>query len=123
MSSGGGWVVVTFNTEDHDFGGMHSTTTNTGRITIPAGWPGYYLFCAGGLGADVGDEDGLHFAIVKNNTNIDYMVVGDGPETQHGYAFSKVANAVAGDYFEFQTVQVNTFTMSGQFFSAQWIGF
>lgn len=35
-------TAVTFNTEDFDVGGMHSTAVNTSRITIPAGGQGYY---------------------------------------------------------------------------------
>ncbi len=38
----GDWVALTFNTEWYDYGGMHSTTTNPSRITIPAGGTGLY---------------------------------------------------------------------------------
>jgi len=40
--------VVTFDTESLDTDGFHSTVTNTGRITIPAGKAGKYLFTAMG---------------------------------------------------------------------------
>jgi len=36
--------TVLFGGEDFDTDGYHSTVTNTGRITIPAGLGGYYLF-------------------------------------------------------------------------------
>jgi hypothetical protein len=38
----GSWVALTFNTEWYDYGAMHSTSTNTGRITIPTGGDGLY---------------------------------------------------------------------------------
>lgn len=37
-------VVITFNAETFDTDAFHSTSTNTGRITIPAGLGGYYDF-------------------------------------------------------------------------------
>jgi hypothetical protein len=38
------WTTVTFNSERYDVGGLHSTTTNTGRLTIPTGGAGVYNF-------------------------------------------------------------------------------
>lgn len=38
----GGWVALTFNSEWYDYGAMHSTSTNPGRITIPTGGAGLY---------------------------------------------------------------------------------
>tara|TARA_R110000868_G_scaffold11064_3_gene54330 strand:- start:1072 stop:1572 length:501 start_codon:yes stop_codon:yes gene_type:complete len=40
-------TAVTFDTETHDTGGMHSTSSNTSRITIPTGGSGMYLIGAG----------------------------------------------------------------------------
>lgn len=35
----GSWTAVTFDSEDHDSDGMHSTATNTSRVTaVLAGW-------------------------------------------------------------------------------------
>jgi hypothetical protein len=36
------WTTVTLNSERFDVGGMHSTSTNTGRITVPSGGAGVY---------------------------------------------------------------------------------
>jgi hypothetical protein len=55
-SVGGSWTVLLFPSEDWDTDGYHSTSVNTGRITIPAGLGGKYLvsghvlFVAGGSG-------------------------------------------------------------------------
>lgn len=35
-------AAITFNLERNDTGGMHSTVTNTSRITVPSGEDGYY---------------------------------------------------------------------------------
>lgn len=37
-------TALTFDTETWDVGGMHSTSSNTSRITIPTGGAGLYLF-------------------------------------------------------------------------------
>jgi len=42
----GGWVTLTFNTERFDTNAMHSTSTNTGRLTVPTGGDGLYLIGA-----------------------------------------------------------------------------
>lgn len=39
-------VIILFDTEDFDTHGFHSTASNTGRITIPTGMAGKYLFVA-----------------------------------------------------------------------------
>ena len=36
-------TVLSFNIENFDIGGLHSTSSNIGRITIPAGAAGLYL--------------------------------------------------------------------------------
>lgn len=39
--------ALTWNAEDHDSDGFHDTSSNTSRITIPAGLGGYYLVSVG----------------------------------------------------------------------------
>lgn len=46
-NSTGNNLAVTFDTETHDTGGMHSTSSNTSRITIPTGGSGMYLLGGG----------------------------------------------------------------------------
>lgn len=52
----GSFTAITFESEDHDVGGLHSTGTNPSRLTIPAGSSGLYLcggtvrFSTGGVG-------------------------------------------------------------------------
>ena len=40
------WTNMLFASEEYDTSGMHSTTTNTGRLTVPAGEGGLYLIQA-----------------------------------------------------------------------------
>lgn len=40
------WVSVTWDAEDADTDGMHSTSTNTSRLTVQSGAPGYYIVAA-----------------------------------------------------------------------------
>lgn len=62
------YTQLTFNSEKWDTHGLHSTTTNTGRITIPAGWAGYYLLTASI--AVTGNQASVTF--LKNGTDRTY---------------------------------------------------
>ena len=42
-----GYVALTFNTEDSDPLGFHSTSSNTNRLTVPTGYAGAYLVTGG----------------------------------------------------------------------------
>lgn len=98
-------TLLTFATETFDTNNFHSTSTNTGRMTIPTGGAGKYLFNATGIfigtvnsyafvklyknGARISDAIayGATIAFVSGNNN--------GPATG-----SVVCDAAAGDYFE-----------------------
>jgi hypothetical protein len=98
-------TLLPFATETYDSNGFHSTSTNTGRLTIPTGGAGKYLFNATGIfigtvpsyvfvklyknGARIADAIayGATIAFVSGNNN--------GPATG-----SVMADAAAGDYFE-----------------------
>ena len=43
------WVTLTFNAERWDTNGMHSTITNPGRLTVPAGGDGIYTIFGNAL--------------------------------------------------------------------------
>lgn len=53
-------TALTFNAEDYDQGGMHSTSSNTSRVTIPSSHNGIYLmtgqivFASNGTGVRTG---------------------------------------------------------------------
>lgn len=100
----GAWTAVTFPTETYDVGGMHSTSSNTSRLVIPAGEAGKYQF---GGSADFDNNitglRGTRWA--KNGTAL-------GPElliSSVGFCSMptpvEVIPLVAGDYIELQARQ------------------
>lgn len=115
--SNNSWTPINFTAENADPNGIHSTVTNTSRITIPAGYPtAYYeatgIFCtASGSGAAT-------CAIAKNGTKL----VGSSPRVPmpaDGFGIGLATRPIvvvlaAGDYVELHGLQasggpVNTF--------------
>lgn len=58
--------VLSFNSERYDVGGMHSTTTNTSRITIPSGGGGVYHI-GGSVNWNNTDTDGIRQLVILLN--------------------------------------------------------
>jgi hypothetical protein len=99
---------LTFDVEDFDDGGMHSTTTNTSRITIPTGGGGTYLI-------------GSHVEFATNSTGArTLLLVVNGTSTQSSVrdlapsatvasrlACTTLVSLVAGDYVEARVVQTS----------------
>jgi hypothetical protein len=102
----GGWVTLTFNTERFDTDAMHSTSTNTGRLTVPTGGDGLYLI-GGNLELDSGGGTGSSdkgIRILLNGTtpiavNFNEMI-STGVDTV--IAISTVYALTAKDYVELQ---------------------
>lgn len=98
-------TILTFSTELFDTDSMHSTTTNTGRITIPSGKGGYYHF-NWSMVFDNNSSGNRRCRLKKNGSTFDL-----GPViTVKGNGFTPVANScivstVAGDYWELEAFQ------------------
>jgi hypothetical protein len=95
-------TVVTFNSEFFDTDGFHSTSSNTGRITIPSGKGGKYLFIASGLWVSL--ASGKEFRFYKNGNQL----LSYGLTSASGVAGSSIVaiiDLVATDYIEFRVVQ------------------
>jgi hypothetical protein len=93
-------TALTFNSENFDTDGYHSTTTNTSRLTIPTGKNGYYLITANFVFAlnATGNRD-MFFA--KNGTALRYAFSPIASSaTYTGMALTFIANLVATDYIE-----------------------
>jgi hypothetical protein len=92
-------TIVTFNSERNDTNAFHSTSTNTGRLTIPTGYSGkYQIRCqltwfSGALG-------NLYMGIRKNGT-----VFYTQPAFSLQQQFSLNEDLVAGDYLEITVFQ------------------
>lgn len=97
---------LTFNTEDFDYGGMHSTSTNTGRITIPTGGDGTYLIGAQVLWAANGT--GIRDINIKLN-NTTYLAQNTaltaGAGTTMTMSTSTLVALTATDYIEVEVYQ------------------
>lgn len=62
------FTAISFESEQFDVGGLHSTGTNPSRITIPAGSSGLYLCGATVHVSSGGAPDAVTVRIVKNST-------------------------------------------------------
>lgn len=96
------WVALTSNEENSDFGGMHSTSSNTSRITVPVGEGGLYtVSCAVTFS---NDATGQRFVgIGKNGSNPTYSLQGvDAAGGAAGTSLSGFTTFVlaAGDYLQ-----------------------
>lgn len=95
------FTVLTFDSEDLNVGGMHSTTINTSRLTIPAGGDGVYLFIGSIMYA--GNIAGITRVIVlrKNGaTSLLQNQYGVASASQMGIQGCWMGSLVAGDYIE-----------------------
>lgn len=100
-------VLATFNTEDFDTDGFHSTVTNTSRMTIPTGLGGKYLltgyiYWGAGLA-------GVHIIrFFKNGAALSPQVLDVGSAVGLGQVATTVLDLVAGDY-----VEINVYHQGG----------
>jgi hypothetical protein len=103
------WTAKSFNSEVRDIGGMHNTSTNNSRITIPASGAGVYIITAFISFVENHDED-VQGRIMKNDTTILAHVSFDAPQTspnQYDPALnlSWVGFLDVSDYIEVELIQ------------------
>lgn len=99
-------TIATMDSEDIDVGGLHSTSVNTSRLTIPTGGDGLYLitarsqFAANATGA-------RQFRIVKNSSGSPSIInLYEGTATvDRTMQAQLMENAVAGDFYEIHVFQ------------------
>lgn len=98
-------TTVTFNSENYDTDGFHDTTTNSERITIPAGKGGKYLITAKITYAS--NTTGIRGIYLYKNAAV-FLTYNSGNLQVSGECnvlLSYVVNLVATDYVYFQTYQ------------------
>ncbi len=126
--STGAYTLITFPAENFDTNSYHSTSTNTGRMTIPSGKGGKYLLTSL-LTFQLASDTGLRAcAFYKNGSALVYAAsaksVGDDTRLNASY----VADLAVGDYIEvygFQNsgVSMNILGTNDQsLFSAVYLG-
>jgi hypothetical protein len=101
-------TIITFDTEKFDTDAFHSTVTNTGRITIPSGKNGKYLFTAKVVFQ--GNATGVRYGSFKKNGTTQYRIatlqaVTSGNPDVTAFTMSQVFDLVATDYIELVCLQ------------------
>lgn len=95
--------TLTFNSERFDVGGLHSTTTNTGRLTVPSGGAGLYLVFAHVIWGAYSDSTIRRIRLFTNATT-PFASVAHGAISTAGVNTAQsivgiAANQTATDYF------------------------
>jgi len=94
------YTAITFDNENFDTDSYHSTSSNTSRITIPAGLGGKYLFTftAGYVASATGIRGS---ALYKNGAQAHIMFqVSASSAADHFFAGAQIMNLTAGDFVE-----------------------
>tara|TARA_R110000822_G_scaffold96528_2_gene219692 strand:+ start:126 stop:992 length:867 start_codon:yes stop_codon:yes gene_type:complete len=116
--------IQLFDTEAFDTNSYHSTSTNTGRMTVPS--TGYYLLSFNSSYSSNGS--GLRqTGIRKNGTVIQSATLSGSSVAQTDVVLSCILSATAGDYFDLELYQNSgtTLTVYGgtqSFFSISYLG-
>jgi hypothetical protein len=94
-------TALTFDSEDWDTDGFHSTSVNTSRLTIPTGLGGYYLISFNYVFAT--NATGLRNGLIRKNGS-DICTMADvsaiSAIAYPGYSFQTILNLAAADYLE-----------------------
>ena len=123
-------VTVTFGAEEFDTDGFHSTSSNTSRITIPAGKGGKYLFTAQFF-MIIGDSASFIIYTYKNGSLIGRAQVRPGSTGNTSATLSDIYSLVATDYIEYivfqnsgssQDLQATNSTALVTYAAAQYLG-
>lgn len=103
-------TIVTFDSEDLDTNGFHSTSSNTGRITIPSGYAGKYLIY-GYIGYTTINSSGYReLNVLKNGTgNLVRNEDSGMPSVTNNYyptpQITLILDLAVADYVELQAFQ------------------
>lgn len=99
-------VVIDLPDELYDTNGFHSTTTNTSRITVPAGQAGYY-YIEGKLAYQPGSQTKLSTLLkVSGNGIYANAMDGAGGDFNSDVPAATVYYLAEGDYVEIQARQI-----------------
>lgn len=93
-------TVITYSTEGWDTDSYHSTSTNTSRITIPAGKAGKYLLTLSVPFDYSTVPTAFYVGFFKNGVDYKDFAGANTGSIQIWPAVSAIADAAVGDYFE-----------------------
>ena len=100
------WTKVNWDSEIFDTDAFHSTSTNTSRITIPAGKAGYYQINACSQWSTFA-ESIMGLAIYVNNSRIHNPTITKVNNFRGFYTLTQIVNVAVADYIEIGVVQVS----------------
>jgi hypothetical protein len=105
----GTWTLMTFSGEDWDTASMHSTVTNTSRLTIPTDGDGLYLITGHVTMANINQTDAAQIMVRKNSAG-DYntgtmlaqhsVMMTETGLVLTGLSITTMCKLVASDYVE-----------------------
>lgn len=101
-------TAITFDTEDTDTDGYHSTSSNTSRITIPTGFGGLYLI-GGSVQFAANSTGGRRLRIQLNGSQLYGTQDDNAPSATltANLAFVTALNLADGDYVELVVLQTS----------------
>lgn len=122
-------TLVTFNAERFDVGGMHSTASNTGRITVPTGGDGVYAIGAHVLFQNTDIDGYRRLQILLNGTTTIALHDASGSVGGSGMSVATAYKLSAGDWvglYAFQdsgsTINLEAGAAYSLEFWAYWVG-
>lgn len=106
-TSTGNYQALTFDSERVDVGPMHDTSSNTGRLTVPAGGGGFYAI--GGQLEFAANSTGRRGIQIRLNgtTVIAKAEYGNQGANDHAIGIDTVYQLGAGDYVELMALQAS----------------
>jgi len=115
-------TIVTFASESIDTDAFHDNSTNTGRITIPAGKGGKYLISAAGRWGS--QSSTKEFYLYKNGAELEIARSATNFAAIHMVYYNVIVDLVATDYVDFRVYQASGGDMflSTSNFSATYLG-
>jgi hypothetical protein len=99
-------TTLLWNGEDFDTDGFHSTSTNTGRITIPTGKAGKYQFSAL-VDFDNNATGQRQMIFRKNGTTNEFANIITASAQYPSGEMNGILNLAEGDYVELQVLQTS----------------
>lgn len=129
MTAAGTLYPVAFDSEVVDNDAMHSTSSNTSRLTVVTA--GYYLISGVASMNQQAAVSYLHAGISKNAATPDHLVgtyIPTTPSTNYSVTATRILYLVAGDYVELRvrcgTAGATTIAAAGgrSYLEARWIG-
>lgn len=97
-------TILTMDSESYDTAGIHSTSVNTGRHTVPDGQGGKWLVVARAFGPSSATGETVLY-IYKNSTLVARAEFANSTAINTQPQAIYLGSAIAGDYFELKCYQ------------------